>query len=121
MREHERRLSLTFDGEHEAVNRCPSQASRTAKGILRSVCGPNPQEQSRTQANSLPEASAFSRLFTRVRCCSRFLRKSGRTVQIGFLEPFSCRLRSVCGLLEIGVLGIDTDDPVIVDSMRARP
>lgn len=25
------------------------------------------------------------------------------------------------GLLEVGVLGIDTDDPVIVHAMRARP
>jgi hypothetical protein len=61
----------------------PAQASKgTAKGtataILRSVCGPNPHEQPRTRANSVPPAQQFSGVFARARCCSRFSNQSGR-------------------------------------------
>lgn len=56
----------------------PSVKNGPQKAILRSVCGPNPHEQPRTRANSLPRGSAFSRIFARVRLCSWFGRKSGR-------------------------------------------
>jgi hypothetical protein len=132
-----------------------------------------------------------SGVFARVCWASQNTNQSGRTVQVGFLEPNLALLRPACGrldlldqtattrfldkpiltgylvvvrigqtarkhgiadedmlhavrnpimqwrlddeftmrvgpardgdLLEIGVLGIDTDDPVIVHAMRARP
>jgi hypothetical protein len=53
-------------------------AKRTAAPILQSVCGPNPHEQARTGANSVLRGSAFSRVFARVRLCSRNAKESGR-------------------------------------------
>lgn len=58
---------------------------------LRSVCGLQTNEQSRTRANTLPRCPPFSGIFARVRCCSRFSNQSGRTVRVGFLMPFSGR------------------------------
>jgi hypothetical protein len=57
----------------------PAQASKgTATPVLRSLCGPNPHEQPRTRANSVPRGSAFSGVFARVRLCSRNSKESGR-------------------------------------------
>jgi len=38
-------------------------------------------------------------------------------------DDFTMRVRPACdgNLLEVGVLGIDTDDPVIVHAMPCRP
>ena len=81
-----------------AVSGFQRDRKRDRTPILRSVCGPNPHEQQRTRANSAPRDSAFSRVFAPVRGCSRITNQSGRTVQIGFLKPIPCLLRSVCGL-----------------------
>jgi hypothetical protein len=70
---------------------------RTATTLSAVRLRSNPRERPRTHANSLPQASAFSRLFARVRCCSWFLRKSGRRVQVGFPMRFWGDLRSCCG------------------------
>jgi hypothetical protein len=45
--------------------------------------------------SALPAVLLRSRVFP---ACARTTNVSGSTVQIGFLEPSSCRLRSVCGL-----------------------
>ncbi len=72
-------------------------AKRTATAILRSVCGPNPHEQPRTRANSVPRGSAFSGVVARVRLPSRIGKESGRQVRVGFPKPFWRPLRSFCG------------------------
>jgi dinuclear metal center YbgI/SA1388 family protein len=45
---------------------------------LRSICGPQTNEQPRTRANTVPRTPAFSGLFAHVRPYSRFSNQSGR-------------------------------------------
>jgi hypothetical protein len=72
-------------------------AKRTARRSLRSLCVPESSEHPRNAANAAPRASAFSRVFARIRWCSGVTNQSGRTVRIGFAMGFSGLLRSLCG------------------------
>jgi hypothetical protein len=91
------------DGPSEKRISFGASARRTDARLRRQTdrngrfCGPFAVQIPTSSHEHKRTGSAFSRLFARVRCCSRLLRKSGRRVQVSFAKPFFAFLRSVCG------------------------
>lgn len=90
---------------------------RAGIDLRRSVCGPNPHEQPRTGANSVPRGSAFSGGFSPV---FAFLRGSLRNRGEGFRLALLSHFSAFCGPFAVQIPIASQPVPAALASLALR-